>query len=54
MNEELLTKMFRCLLKNIKNLTGNEYAYDDEVGDNVSLKDCEAMLLRLESEFLEG
>lgn len=47
-NEELLTKMFRCLLQNSKNLSGNEYAYDDEVGDSVSLKDCEAMLLRLE------
>jgi hypothetical protein len=40
--------MFRCLLKNTKNLTGNENAYDDEVGDSVSLEDCEAMLLRLE------
>lgn len=49
-NEELLIKMFRCLLKNTKNLTGNENAYDDEVGDSVSLKDCEAMLLRLEGE----
>ena len=48
-NEELLTKMFRCLLQNIKNLSGNEYAYDDEVGDSVSLEDCEAMLLRLEN-----
>lgn len=47
-NEELLTKMFRCLLKNTKNLTSNENAYDDEIGDSVSLEDCEAMLLRLE------
>jgi len=50
MNEEAARKMFRCLLRNLKDLTDNENAYDDEVGDSVSLEECEAMLSRLEVE----
>lgn len=48
MNEEALTMMFRCLLRNLQALTSNENAYDDLRGDSVSLEECEAMLSKLE------
>ena len=48
-NEELLIKMFRCLLKNTKNLTVDENAYDDEEWATAYLwKTVKRLLLRLE------
>jgi hypothetical protein len=42
-----LEKMFRCLLRNLQDLTENQNAYDDATSDRVAFKDCEAMLAHM-------
>jgi len=46
--DAVLENMFRCLLRNLQALTENQNAYDDDTGERVLLKDCEAMLSHLE------
>jgi alpha/beta superfamily hydrolase len=47
MCDAVLEKMFRCLLRNLQDLTENQNAYDDATGERVSFKDCEAMLTHM-------
>ena len=48
-NDAVLEKMFRCLLRNLQDLTENQNVYDDATGERVSFKDCEAMLAHMRS-----
>ena len=44
---EKTIKIIRCLLRNLRDLTENQHAYDDVANDSVSFDECEAMLVRL-------